>query len=54
MPTGFYPIAETKASYTGVLLGSLVIQELIRIGVWYIHRYTPAGTVPQNQLRKDI
>jgi hypothetical protein len=38
MFTGFYPITESKASYAGVLIASVIMQELARYGIWRIHK----------------
>lgn len=35
---GFLPVPETISSYAGVLIGSVFIQEVVRYGVWWMHK----------------
>lgn len=37
---GFVPLESTQSAYAGLLVGSVVIQELARFGLWHIHRIT--------------
>lgn len=35
---GFYPISDSQQSYAGVLVASVFIQEVVRYGVWRLHK----------------
>lgn len=36
---GFEPITEQQKPYAGVLIASVAIQEIARIGIWIMHRF---------------
>lgn len=36
--SGFVPLDEAQGPYAGMLAASVFIQEVARIGVWFMHR----------------